>query len=84
MRLNTKILIYQTTQARVIQKKESEAREMAKATVFEAMNNPSCGLDIHKDMIEGKCNKRGGRKAAKNLRHDEAIPVCVEGLDIIA
>ena len=35
---------------------------MAKAAVFEAMNSPSCGLDVHKDIIEACIIDENGEK----------------------
>ena len=40
---------------------------MAKATVFEAMNNPSCGLDVHKDKIEACVINEAGEKQRKTF-----------------
>jgi transposase len=38
---------------------------MAKAMVFESINNPSCGLDVHKDMIEACIIDENGEKHRK-------------------
>jgi len=40
---------------------------MAKATVFDTINSPSCGLDIHKDMIEACVIDKEGEKHQKTF-----------------
>jgi transposase len=40
---------------------------MAKATIFEAINNPSCGLDVHKDFIEACVIDKEGEKHRKTF-----------------
>jgi transposase len=65
--LDTKLLIFQITQAPAKNKKESEARDMAKATVFDSINCPSCGLDVHKDMIEACVIDKEGVKHRKTF-----------------
>jgi transposase len=40
---------------------------MAKATVFESINSPSCGLDVHKDVIEACIIDEEGKKHRKTI-----------------
>jgi transposase len=40
---------------------------MAEATVFESINSPSCGLDVHKNVIEACIIDEKGEKHRKTI-----------------
>ena len=65
-RLYKKIQIYQITQV-PSNKKKGKGRAMEKGVVFEAINTPSCGLDIHKDIIEACIIDKEGTKHRKTF-----------------
>ena len=61
------MLIVQATQASAyIKKDESEALAMGRR-ILEAFHAPSCGLDVHKDMIEACVIDEAGEKHSKTF-----------------
>ena len=64
IRMHTKILICRITQAPA---KKKWVMAMASASVFEVMNAPSCGLDVHKEVIEACVLDEHGEKHRKTF-----------------